>query len=302
MKSVLREVVSRSSWLYIVLSIFLAASLAVDLTGVAPKEVFGDAIFFIPTILAISYGILPAMVLRFALIGRPIHWGFATLYVVVSYFVWFGIMAGLTGEPYTRPSFALLLSLVAAWRILRFQTNRRSDVSDKDGGTSASHLSAFAPASLEKQTSLRASEIPIAAPAFSKKQEPLTSQVAAPMLPTDITLQGIAVVGSLVCFVLLAACVTDWHDFDSKSEAASFLVVLLLPAAFSPVCHLLGLRTAGLLLLLPAGLACFVFAVDNYLQKGTANLAAMSALISLSTFIFAKAIRGESPTRNHLKA
>jgi hypothetical protein len=302
MKSVLREVVSRSVWLYVVLSIILVASLVVDLTGVAPKEVFGDAIFFIPTLMAIGYGILPAMLLRFALLRRPMHWGFATLYVVVSYFIWFWIMAGLTGEPYTRPSFALLLSLVAAWRILRFQTDRRSDLSDNISGTSASHLSAFAPTSLEKQTSLDASEVSVATPAFSKKQEPATSQAPAPLLPQDRMLQGIAVVGSLVCFVLLAACVTDWHDFDSKTEAASFLVVLLLPTAFSPVCHLLGLRTAGLLLLLPAALACFVFAVDDYLQKGTANLAAMSAIVSLSTFIFAKAMRRESPSRDHIKA
>jgi hypothetical protein len=304
MKSVLWEVVQRSSLIYVFLSLFLIVSVVLDIAGVAgavPKEAFGeDSVFFIPTLLAIVYSIAPALLLRFALIGRPIHWGLATLYVFVSYFIWFVIMAALSGEPYTHPSYTLLLSLIAAWRILRFQADQLDNVSEKIGGTNASPPSAFAPAPLKKQSASPLAALPIVAAANPETKDAPISQEPAPLLPKDRMLQGIAVVGALVCFVLLAACVTDWHDFESKTEAASFLVVLLLPAAFSPVCHLLGLRTAGLLLLLPAAVACVVFAVDNYLQNGTANLAAISAIVSLSTFIFAKAMRRESPSTNHL--
>lgn len=200
-----------------------------------------------------------------------------------------------------RPSYMLLLSLLAAWKILRF-TSEANDASAKINAPDSSQLSHQVQEWSQVENSAQDSEHASLAPAGWDEQETDLPHVSTSLFRKDKALQGVAFAGSLVCAVLLVASIGDWHSFTSQTDAVSFLIVVMLPAAFSPLCHLLGLRITGFLLLLPATLVCFVYAAKNELGHGTANLAALSAIVSLSTFIFAKAMRRESRSRDHTKA
>lgn len=233
LKSQIREVIKSSAWIYGFIAFALLASLVLDITGFARRELFPGAIFFLPTALAFVYCMTPAVLLRFAIFRRPFHWSLASLYVLIAYFGWFILMVALTGEPYSKPSYMVLLSLVAAWRLLHFSP--KSEFSSQLPRTPQTTLHQQEPETIEDRVAVEKPE-----PRGSASSERDSVDQITAFMRSEGMMKAITFVAACTCTVTVALNAADWTNSQSPEEYLLLLVLFIIPCIAGSLCLLVG--------------------------------------------------------------
>jgi hypothetical protein len=299
MKSQFRELVRNSAWIYGFIAFALLASLALDITGVAQNELFPGAIFFLPSLFAFVYCVAPALLFRFAIVRRPLHWAIASAYVVIAYFGWFVLMVALTGEPYNRPSYMVLLSLVAAWKILCFRQTLEATMPKSAAATNPG--TAVPERRVDHESTKACTDMPVSAAEAPGRDPSTTSRSPALLFAPETSLRVVSFLAAAACAVALAASGGQWVDFNSAGDFAFFTSLFVLPTIAGAFFYLMGWMWAGCVAFVPIAFFSFGCVVYEGNPNGASFVWTM-ALIAMASPFVRLALRRCSGTKRHSHA
>lgn len=296
MKSQFRELVRNSAWIYGFIAFSLLASLVLDITGIARNSLFPGAIFFLPSLLAFVYCIVPALLFRFAIVRHPFHWAIASVYVVIAYFGWFVLMVALTGEPYNRPSYMVLLSLVAAWRVLYFKTSVAPTTLIP--AVAANEDATPPEACVDYEYTNTSADIPNNRTDHSEVGPDITSSSLASLLSTETALRIVAFLAAATCAVALAVSGGQWVSFKGAGSFAFFTFLFIVPTITGAFFYLMGWMWAGCLAFVPIAFFSFGCVVYEDNPAGASFVWTM-ALIAMAAPFVRLALKKRSRARRH---
>ncbi len=149
----------------------LLGALVLDLSGIMGPAT-GDASFLLGSAITLFFFLGGAALVRFAFARRRLSLAWTWLIIVILYFVFFIVRAGISEEEY-RPSLLFLLSVLAAFRISRSESSATSLPKLSEGKTKSSH---GRDEESDKEMAVVSATASAASPAFGQVPQPAIEQ------------------------------------------------------------------------------------------------------------------------------